>query len=164
MMRKGLGAGFRHGGLAILTAGLAAIGGCQSTSKPAPKGPLIEAPATCVDFAISIYFEPRSAAITHEAGQLISAAFDQTRGCDVTGVRVVGLADAPGSPDANLELSRRRAEAVTHAFHHRGLNTVEFQTTAAGEVGAQNALGQAGPLRRRAEVTFHLAPRPAPAR
>ena len=162
-MRKGLGASSRHGGLAIVVAGLMATSGCQTITKPAPKSPLIQAPASCVDFTISIYFEPYSAAITHEAGQLIDAAADQTRGCDVTGVHVVGLADTPGSPDANLQLSRRRAETVTHAFHHRGLNTVEFQMTAAGEAGAENAQGQAKPLRRRAEVTFHLTTKPAPA-
>jgi outer membrane protein OmpA-like peptidoglycan-associated protein len=124
---------------------------------------MIVAPVSCANFTISIYFEPYSAAITHEAGQLIDAAAQQTRGCDVTGVHVVGLADTPGSADANLKLSQRRAEAVTRAFHKRGLTTVEFQMTAAGDAEAESHPGQAGPLRRRAQATFHLAPKPPPA-
>jgi outer membrane protein OmpA-like peptidoglycan-associated protein len=133
--------------------------GCQSAHKPMARGPVIQAPSACADFIVSIYFESYSAAITPQARQVIAAAAQRTRGCDVTGVHVTGLADTPGGPDANLALSKHRADAVTLAFHRQGIDNVEFQVAAAGDAGAQTPAGQARPLRRRADVQFHLAPR-----
>jgi outer membrane protein OmpA-like peptidoglycan-associated protein len=94
--------------------------------------------------------------VTQEADRLISAARDQARGCHVTGIVVVGLADAPGSPDANLELSRRRANAVTAALHRRWFPNAEFREGAVGAAGASTAAGADRPLRRRADVSIHL--------
>ena len=80
----------------------AAIGGCQN--KPArAAGPLILAPPDCGDINFPIYFEPRSAAVTREAAELINVAGARSRGCDVTGIVVIGLADARGAPGANLD-------------------------------------------------------------
>jgi peptidoglycan-associated lipoprotein len=149
----------RAAGLMAALGLLAMVVGCQSVKRPMARGPVIQAPSTCVDFTVSIYFESYSAAITPQARQLIAAAARRARGCDVTGVRVTGLADSPGGPDVNLALSKHRAEAVTLALHGQGFNTVEFQVAAAGDVGSQTAAGQARPLRRRADVQIHLAPR-----
>ena len=137
----------------------AAVGGCEHR-RTAAAGPLIQAPPDCVDVNFPIYFEPRSAEITREADQLILAAQARARGCDVTGIVVVGLADARGSADANLELSRRRAAAVTRELHRRGFTTVEFREKVAGSVGAATDTGAARPLRRRADVSIHLMSRP----
>jgi outer membrane protein OmpA-like peptidoglycan-associated protein len=139
---------------------LLALGGCQS-APTRPVGPLIQAPRNCVDVDFPIYFEPRSATVTRQADRLIVAARDQARGCRVTGIVVVGLADAPGSPGANLELSRRRANAVTAALHRRWFPNAEFREGAVGAAGASTATGADRPLRRRADVSIHLAPRPA---
>lgn len=135
-----------------------ALAGCQNTHRSAG-APLIQAPPNCVDINFPIYFEPRSSAITREADRLIIAARDQARSCQVTGIVVVGLADARGAPDANLDLSRRRANAVTAELHRRGFNTVEFRETAAGAVGASTTNGASKPLRRRADVSIHLMSR-----
>jgi outer membrane protein OmpA-like peptidoglycan-associated protein len=156
----GYGASTTLGAAALASVlGLAAvIAGCQNTHR-APGAPLIQAPPNCVDINFPIYFEPRSSAVTREADRLIIAARDQARDCQVTGIVVVGLADAPGSPDANLNLSRRRANAVTAELHRRGFTTVEFRETAAGAVGASTAGGASKPLRRRADVSIHLMAR-----
>jgi outer membrane protein OmpA-like peptidoglycan-associated protein len=157
-MRDETGATWRRGGLAVAIAALLATGGCHSLSGSTSKTSLIQAPASCADMTASIYFEAYSAAITHEAGQLINAVSQQAHDCRVSGITIIGLADAPGSPDANLELSKRRAEAVTRVHHH-GFSALDFQVAAVGEAGAQSPQGQARPLRRRADVTFHLAPK-----
>ena len=78
--------------------------------------------------------------------------------CDVTGIDVVGLADAPGGPEINLPLSKARAEAVTALLGRRGFKDLEFRVAAAGDAGAQTASGEARPLRRRVDVTFHVSP------
>ncbi|HEY1448384.1 MAG TPA: OmpA family protein, partial [Caulobacteraceae bacterium] len=136
-----------------------AICGCQEPRKT-PAGPLIVAPSHCADINFPIYFEPRSSAVTQEADQLVAAARDQARGCAVTGIVVVGLADAPGSPDANLELSKRRASAVTSELARRGFTNVEFREAAVGAAGASTPAGADRPLRRRADVSIHLASKP----
>lgn len=146
-------------GLVILAAG------CQSMHRAkVARGPVIQAPAACGDFTVAIYFESQSAAITPQADRLIGAATRRARGCEITGINVIGLADSPGDPHANLALSKERADAVTRVLHSRGFTNVAFQVVAAGDVGAQTAAGQARPLRRRADVQFHLAPGTSPAR
>lgn len=121
---------------------------------------LVETPAICQDFSISIYFDAGSARLTSEAEQLLRMAGRRTATCAVGGVQVVGLADAPGDPEANLELSRRRAATVTAALARRRFANVSFDVSAGGDVGAQTPSGAARPLRRRADVLFHVAPRP----
>jgi len=156
--------GWRLARLTLVCVALAVVAGCQSARKPAAsRGPVIVRPAACADFTVSIYFESTSAAITPQAERLLTAAATRAKGCSVTGVNVVGLADAPGSADANLALSRRRADAVTRALLRRGFTTVAFQVAAKGDVGAQTGAGQDRPLRRRADVQFHLAPPTPPA-
>ena len=108
----------------IAASGLLAIGlaGCQTPKPPAmsAKGPLIQSAFACADVTETIYFEAGQSVITRPAERLISLAAAQSRGCTVTGVAVVGLADAPGDSGSNLALSKRRADAVKAALHHYG--------------------------------------------
>ncbi|MGA0603695.1 OmpA family protein [Caulobacter sp. KR2-114] len=136
----------------------AALGGCASA--PKMHMPAMFAPPVCDDFSVSIYFEAESAALSPEAQALIRSAAGHARRCDVKGIDVVGLADAQGAPDANLKLSQDRAAAVTAALAARGLDHVPISTTGVGDEGAQTAGGLVRPMRRRANVTFHLARRP----
>ncbi|HEY2482036.1 MAG TPA: OmpA family protein [Caulobacteraceae bacterium] len=151
--------GWRPAVLAALTLPLA-LSACQ-TMQHRPAARLIQAPAaSCADINFPIYFEPRSASITREADRLVVAARDQAKGCAVTGIVVIGLADAPGSPDANLALSKRRANAVAAELHKRGFTNAEFREAALGAAGASTAAGADRPLRRRADVSIHLGPAP----
>jgi outer membrane protein OmpA-like peptidoglycan-associated protein len=144
---------------AALVIAAAATSGCQTSPKPTSGRPLIQAPVTCTDFTFPIYFEPRSAEITQEAEKLFGAAQARAHGCDVTGIVVVGLADIPGTVNANLELSKHRAGSVTSALQRHGFTNVEFRVKAAGDTGAVTTTGDAKPLRRRADVSIHLANR-----
>lgn len=142
--------------VAMLSAS-ALIGGCESV--PKVHMPALFSPPTCTDFAVAIYFEPQSAVVTPEAKALIRSAAAHARRCQVAGIDVVGLADAAGAPAANLQLSKDRAAAVTAALAERGLEHVDINTTAVGDEGAQAHGGEVRPMRRRVNVTFHLAPR-----
>lgn len=144
----------------LFGSGLTLLAGCQDDRPPAQRfhGPLIASPVRCADFDQAVYFEPGQAQITRQADNSITAALARARRCRVTGVSIVGLADAPGSPDANLALSQRRADAARAELHRKGLDTVDIDTKAVGSAVAQTAEGQARPLRRRAVLTFHLSP------
>ena len=139
-----------------LAATLLLVGGCASVETA--RAHLVKSPPRCVDQTVQIYFEPDSAEVTHEGRMVIAQAASNAKGCRVTAVDVVGLADSAGGADANLQLSKRRADAVAAALTANGLPNAEFKT-AMGQAGATTAGGQAQPLRRRADVTLHLAAR-----
>ncbi|WP_309603982.1 OmpA family protein [Phenylobacterium sp.] len=142
--------------LAILTLGLG-LGAC-ATLKPGRYRPA-ETAQRCADQKVAVYFESESAEIGRESRAVISAAATASRSCRVASVEVVGLADATGAADANLELSKRRAASVTAALAAAGLPTTDVKITAGGQAGATTADGHSAPLRRRADVVMHLVPR-----
>jgi len=133
-----------------------ALSGCATMQ--AARTRLVRAPARCVDQTVQVYFSPDQAELTPEGRMVITQAAAQTRGCRVSAVEVVGLADAAGAPGANLELSRRRAQSVAAALTSAGLPAADFRVAAAGEAGAVTADGRHAPLRREAVVTLRLSP------
>jgi len=135
-------------------AGLSALGGCSSTSRN--RDALVRAPATCVDQTVQVYFDPWSAELTPEGRAVIQTAAANLHSCRIRAVEVLGLADAQGDPQANLELSKRRASSVSAALAAAGLPAAEFQLAAAGEAGAVTADGKAAPVRRRVDVTLKV--------
>jgi outer membrane protein OmpA-like peptidoglycan-associated protein len=143
----------------IFAAGAAAVLASGCTNMPASREQLVKAPAHCVDQAVQIYFDPDSAELTREGRMVIHQAAGAAAGCRVASVEVIGLADAQGAPGANLELSKRRAAAVAAVLEADGLPAAEFKVGAAGQAGAVTPEGKAAPLRRRADVILHLAPR-----
>ncbi|HJV43756.1 OmpA family protein [Caulobacter sp.] len=145
----------------IIILGLAALSlaACAETSGPwrTLRKPVVAASPGCAGFTSSIYFEQDSAALTPEARMVLAGARAQAQGCQVRSVRVVGLADAVGAPEANLALSRRRADAVSAALAKHGFGKVDFDLAAVGDAGAVGPSGAAAPLRRRADIIFDLA-------
>ena len=101
--------------------------------------------------------------MTREAERRIADASQRAIGCRVTGIDVMGLADAAGAPEANYLLSQRRAKAVAEALRQRGFTAVAPYEGAAGAINATSASGAERPLRRRADVSIHLAATTAPA-
>lgn len=138
---------------ALLGAAALALGGCATVSDWRSR---IRAPNPCRDLTVSIYFERDSAALTREARAALRGAGARARGCRLGEVDVLGLADSVGDPAVNMTLSRQRAEAVRAAVARMGFPAVNFRLDAAGEDGAMTTRG-AEPLRRRADVTFHLS-------
>ncbi len=131
------------------------LGGCAAVKTGRDR--IVQSAPSCVDQTAQVYFEAESAEITKESRAVISAAAAQSRGCKVASVDVLGLADSVGGADANLELSKRRAQSVTAALTAAGLPAGEFKVQAAGQAGATTAGGQAKPLRRRVDVVLHLS-------
>lgn len=138
--------------VAALGLGLLTLGGCAS-------GPRFELPGfkPCADVAIGLYFESFSAEIGPEAQAALKGAARQTRGCQVTGIEVLGLADPVGAVDANQKLSEDRALAVETAL--RGLGLTGMTLTAAGEAGSVTPGGAVAPLRRRVDIVVRMTPR-----
>lgn len=145
----------------VVGGALVALAGCASSEGPwrVWKKPVAAAPPSCADFQSSVYFEQDRADLTKEARMLLAGAQAQARGCAVKSVRVVGLADAVGTSEANLALSRRRAQTVTSVLAQAGFGKVDIDMAAAGDAGAVAASGAALPLRRRADILFDLEPK-----
>ena len=141
---------------AIATLAAGALAGCSSMG--GGRAALVKAPPKCADQTVQIYFEPWSVEITPEGRSVIDTAAASLRSCHVRTVEVLGLADAAGSPQANLELSQRRALSVSSALAAAGLPAAEFKLAAAGQQGAVTPDGKTAPLRRRVDVTLRVAP------
>lgn len=144
---------------AIVIAAALSLAACAETSGPwrSLKKPVAAAGPTCAGFTSSIYFDQDSAVLTPEARMVLASARTQARGCQIRGVRVVGLADAVGASEANLALSKRRADTVSSALAAHGFGRADFDLAAVGDLGAASS-GVAAPLRRRADIIFDLAP------
>jgi len=132
------------------------LGGCGTMMKGRDR--IVKTAPHCADQTVQIYFEAESAEITKEGRAVLTAAAAQARPCKVAGIDVLGLSDSTGGADANLDLSKRRAQSVTAALTAAGLPAAEFKLAGAGQAGATTAGGQANPLRRRADIVLHLAP------
>jgi hypothetical protein len=133
------------------------MAGCQTAKPVVARGPLIVSPTACADFTATIYFERRSAHLNREADALLDEAVRRAHDCTLSGITIIGLADAPGTAAANLELSKARTNAVTRAMLRRRFMGFEFRSSPDGGAGVTRT-SQASPLRRRVDVVFHLAP------
>lgn len=131
-----------------------ALGGCANMKTGRDR--IVKAPKVCQDVTIPVYFEPNDAVITREGRRVITAGAAEAKGCTVDSVRVLGLADAAGDPQANLELSKKRAASVADAIRKAGLPAAEFEVAAAGQAGSVTSAGQV-PVRRRADITLKLS-------
>jgi peptidoglycan-associated lipoprotein len=136
-----------------ICAGLMASG-CATVN---PRDKIVKEAAVCEDLTVQIYFEPDSAEVTSEGQAVLNQAAVQAKPCKVNRVLVLGLADAVGAPAANLEISKRRAAAVTRALNATGLPAAEFDLAAVGQTGAVTAEGDPRLLRRRADITIELS-------
>jgi outer membrane protein OmpA-like peptidoglycan-associated protein len=142
--------GARPAAIAAIAAALCA---CATTER---RQEIVRAPSLCGDRTVQVYFEPQSSDLTREGRDVIVAAAQAARSCRVAGVEVIGLTDAVGAPDANLELSRRRAASVAAELRADGLPAAEFKVAAAGQAGAVTPDGKAAPMRRRADIVLRL--------
>lgn len=142
--------------LGLVVLGALVTGCASSTPWPKSRSQIVQAAPACEDFAVQIYFESQSAQLTSEARSVLKSAEAMATGCKVASVRVIGLADSVGQADANLALSKKRADTVTRALTKAGFGKVDLDVGAAGDAGATNSAGEARPLRRRADIKFDL--------
>lgn len=141
-----------------LVAGLG-VSGC-GTARGAfrDRSQIVEMPTTCSAKRFEIYFADSEARLTSSARQAIGLTATQLQGCNIKTVKVLGLSDARGGADANLDLSERRAKTVAEALAAAGWPSPAFEVGAAGDEGAADASGVREPLRRRTEVLVDAAP------
>lgn len=153
---KTMGLGMRTSTIIAVAIGAGlAVSGCATLRNT--RDQIVKAPAACEDVTVQIYFEPDSSEVTSEGQAVLNQASAQAKSCKIERVRVMGLADAVGAPAANLEISKKRAAAVTRSLNSTGLPTPEFDLAAAGQTGAITAEGDARLMRRRADVTIELS-------
>lgn len=132
-----------------------AAAGCGHTSRNTVQ---LVIPEKCGDLTFPVYFDSFGAGLNRDGRDVIAEAGRTNKECKVVRVDVVGLADYRGTPNANLDLSRKRALAVAKALAKAGLPAPTFGVVAAGESGAIGEGGRAELMRRRAEVTIHYTP------
>jgi peptidoglycan-associated lipoprotein len=142
--------------VAGLTAAAAcAVSGCTQTGRYVKsRWEIVRPNPVCADTRFVVYFNEGSDQLTAPARQVIAATARSYRGCDIAEVRVLGLADAVGAPEANLTLSQKRARRVAQALVEQHLPSPAFDMAAQGDQGAVRANGDDEPLRRRAEVVL----------
>lgn len=143
-----------------VTAVALGVSGCASTrSMFTDRSEIVASPSVCRPMTFEIYFADSEARLTEPARQAIGMTAAQLQSCDITSVRVVGLADARGGSSANQSLSERRAQTVAQALTGAGWPAPVFDVVAEGDDGAADAHGIREPLRRRTEVLVEAAPR-----
>ena len=137
-----------------LVAGLL-LAGCAAVEKVRHHQPAATAAAApaCGARDINVYFEGQTADITSEAKEVIDLMARSLDGCRIDHVRIVGFTDEGGLVEANDELSRQRALAMSAYLeeHYRWPHD-SMEKRAAGERGAVNDQGEVAPMRRRARI------------
>ena len=131
-------------------AGLLAVAGCAET--PWSRGDLVAEPSACAPQRFDIYFRDGEAQLTDAARHAIGLTATQLQGCDIRKVDVIGLADARGGPDANLDLSERRAGFQSDGG--RGIRLGGGRRGQRADAAADRGAGRGG-----AAVKRRLAPR-----
>ena len=145
-------------GLTVLL-GASLLAGCAATPAVRDRGELVVEPDGCGPKRFDIYFADGQASLTEAARHAIGLTATQLQGCEIRKVNVIGLADARGGPTANLDLSERRAMAVTEALEAAGWPAPVFSLIVAGESGSTTPSGASEPMRRRTEVLIDAGPR-----
>jgi outer membrane protein OmpA-like peptidoglycan-associated protein len=79
-----------------------------------------------------IFFQSGSSALSEKARGTIRIAIESANQPLARTIDLVGHTDAAGSADANLNLSRRRAEAVKNALVSRGIAPSRISIVARG--------------------------------
>ena len=141
----------------IAIAGALTVAGCAGG--PRDRADLVTEPEVCAPQRFDIYFRDSEAGLTDAARHAIGLTATRLQGCEIRKVEVIGLADARGGPEANLDLSERRARAVRDALEAAGWPAPAFSLMVAGESGSTTSGGASEPMRRRTEVLVDAAPR-----
>jgi outer membrane protein OmpA-like peptidoglycan-associated protein len=138
----------------------ASIAACTSTDKPDAVPPPVGSSATlsppdavnCRDGSIDIYFNQWEYELNSFSREVLTKAQGSLAGCKIEHVRIVGLADATGDEQANIEVSEKRTQSIAEALVAGGWSRSQFELVAVGERGAV-VNGVEAPMRRRANIS-----------
>jgi OmpA-OmpF porin, OOP family len=103
-----------------------------------------------------VFFDLNSAKLTPEAEDIIGQAINTAKEKANAPIAITGFTDTTGTPQYNLRLSKRRAEAVADAMVASGVDAGRITTDGVGE---NNLLvptgdGVAEPQNRRAQIAI----------
>ena len=107
-------------GLTFALGAALAVAGCALTPGVRDRSAVVVEPNACTPQRFDVYFRDGEAGLTDAARHAIGLTATQLQGCEIRKVNVIGLTDARGGPTANLDLSERRALAVTEALEAAG--------------------------------------------
>lgn len=102
----------------------------EPVEKPVPEK---TKPARTLPDTYVVYFVLNKADVTPEGIQIIQQVADNAKAMEVTRIHLTGHTDRSGKEDYNLELSKRRAEAVRVAFVALGFEAANISIKAKGE-------------------------------
>jgi len=104
--------------------------------------------------SLDFRFLSGSSELDNKARRDLDRVVEFLRDTDLSGrgIRLLGFADSSGSPSANVELSRNRAQRVAGAFAERGINGVTTAGFGAAMPIADNATPEGREKNRRVEV------------
>lgn len=112
-------------------------------------------PPGCGDTLYGIQFDYDSAVIRPESYDVINSLRTGLQASSGSAITIVGHTSSEGSDAYNLDLSRRRAEAVVAALKERGAGSLNISARGAGEAEpiADNSSETGRSLNRRVEIT-----------
>ncbi|HTW70815.1 MAG TPA: OmpA family protein [Acetobacteraceae bacterium] len=126
---------------------------------PAPAPAPMAAPAPMVQPARSylVFFDWDKATLTDRARQIIHEAAENSTHVKVTRIEVNGYTDTSGTPQYNMGLSIRRADAVKAELIRDGVPAGEIMTQGFGETHllVPTGPGVREPQNRRVEIILH---------
>jgi len=101
-----------------------------------------------------VFFDFDKAIVTDDARKIIAEAADYARQNDTPALTAIGHADTAGATAYNIDLSKRRAEAVKAALIGRGIAAQKITVKSVGEAQALPPEGGAPrePQYRRVEI------------
>jgi OmpA-OmpF porin, OOP family len=107
----------------------------------------------------SIEFQSKSTTMTPRGLATLDQLSDQLRHAPRTAIEIGGHTDKYGEPEYNLQLSRRRAEAVRRYFTKHGL-TNQFTTVGYGASQPLSVAGNRAGLQRNRRIELRLKGQP----
>jgi len=110
--------------------------------------------------AVYVNFDINSAAIRLESDQVLSDLYDRLLAEEAERVSIVGHTSTEGSVEHNLDLSKRRAQAVVDGLIERGFNAANISATGEGEsqpLVSPDTTEAARELNRRVEINCSMA-------
>jgi outer membrane protein OmpA-like peptidoglycan-associated protein len=129
--------------------------GAASDTATAPLVP--DDPSNCRSGSIDVYFNQWEYELNSFSRDVIARGQQLLAGCRIDHVRIVGLADATGDEQANLEVSEKRVKSIAAALEAGGWPSSGFELVALGERGAV-VNGVEAPMRRRANISVQASP------
>ena len=107
-----------------------------------------------------VFFDWDKSLVTAEAASILDRAAEQYAATEQTNIVLAGNADRSGTEAYNMQLSKRRADAVKVYMTSKGIAETAITTEAFGESKplVDTADGVREPQNRRVEMTYGGAP------